>query len=391
VHTGRQFLQVPGPTNLPETVQRALSRPLLDHRGPEFAALSIEVIAGLCKVFGTTSELALFPASGTGAWEAALVNTLSPSDLVIGFEQGHFAGAWHDVARRFGLQVEVLAGDPRFPPDADALRERLAADPAHKIQAVLLVHNETSTGVCVDVGPIRAAIDDAGHEALLFVDVISSLASTSYSHDDWRVDVSIGASQKGLMLPPGLAFNAISTKALDRAGRARLPRSYWDWKPHLEAARSGWFPYTPATTLLFGLQESLRLLFEEGLDNLFTRHARHAALTRAAVHGWGLETYCADEAAHSSTVTTVLVPDTADAEELRALLRSELDLILGVGLGRLRGKAFRIGHLGSLNDLMLLGTLAGVEIGLRRLGIGVPGGLAAALDHVAEIDAPAPH
>jgi alanine-glyoxylate transaminase/serine-glyoxylate transaminase/serine-pyruvate transaminase len=380
---GRQLLQVPGPTNLPDSVQRALSRPLIDHRGPEFAEAAIEAIAGLKRIFGTESELALFPASGTGAWEAALVNTLSPGELVVGFEQGHFATAWHDVARRLGLEVEVLAGDTRVPPDPAALRERLAADRAGLVRAVLLVHNETSTGVCVDVEGIRRAIDDAGHGALLLVDVISSLASMPYRHDAWGADVSIGASQKGLMLPPGLAFNAISRKALDRAQHARLARSYWEWQPHIEAARTGWFPYTPATTLLFGLQESLKLLFEEGLDSVFARHARHAALTRTAVRGWGLETHSADERAASASVTTVVVPEGADAERLRTVVREELDLILGVGLGPLRGRAFRIGHLGSFNDLMLFGTLAGVELGLRRAGIGSPGGLAAALDTAA--------
>jgi alanine-glyoxylate transaminase/serine-glyoxylate transaminase/serine-pyruvate transaminase len=377
---GRQFLQVPGPTNLPDSVQRALSRPLLDHRGPEFAVAAIEAIAGLKRIFGTESELALFPASGTGAWEAALVNTLSPGELVVGFEQGHFATAWHEVARHLGLEVDVLAGDTRLPPDPEPLRELLGGDRTGAVKAVLLVHNETATGVRADVERIRAAIDDAGHSALLLVDVISSLASMPYRHDAWRVDVSIGASQKGLMLPPGLAFNAISQKALDRAQDARLARSYWDWQPHVEAARSGWFPYTPATTLLFGLQASLSLLFEEGLESVYARHARHAALTRTAVRGWGLETHCADESAASASVTTVIVPDGTDAERLRTVVRDDLDLILGVGLGPLRGRAFRIGHLGSFNDLMLFGTLAGVELGLRRLGIGSPGGLAAALD-----------
>jgi alanine-glyoxylate transaminase/serine-glyoxylate transaminase/serine-pyruvate transaminase len=360
-------------------VQRELSRPLLDHRGPEFAALARDVVDGVKRIFGTESELALFPSSGTGGWEAALVNTLSPGDRVVGFEQGHFATTWHAVARRLGLAVDVIPGSTRVPPDPDVLRARLEEDRARELKAVLLVHNETSTGVLADVPEIRAAIDEAEHDALLLVDVISSLASTAYGHDEWGVDVSIGASQKGLMLPPGLAFNAISSRALARNEEAGLARSYWAWQPQLAVAESGWFPYTPATNLLFGLHEALRLLSAEGLDAVYARHARLARLTRAAVRGWGLATYCAEEAAASPTITAVVLPDGADAEALRALLHDELDLVVGVGLGPLRGRAFRVGHLGSFNDLMLFGTLAGIEMGLRKLDIGRPGGVAAAL------------
>jgi alanine-glyoxylate transaminase / serine-glyoxylate transaminase / serine-pyruvate transaminase len=378
--SGRQFLQIPGPSNLPDQVQRALAQPLIDHRGPEFADLVTGIIQRLKRVFGTEADLVLFPSSGTGAWEAALVNTLSPGDLVIGFDQGHFATAWHQLAQRLGLRLEIIPGDPRVPPNADQLRERLAADPDDAIKAVLLVHNETSTGVCVDVATIRAAIDDAGHPALLFADAISSLASTNYEHDAWGVDVTIAASQKGLMLPPGLSFNAISAKALAASSSASLPRSYWDWAPQREVALTGWFPYTPPTSLLKGLNESLNLLFDEGLSNAFERHRRHGTITRAAVAGWDLKTYCRDESAASATITAVLFPDDVDAEQLRTLMLDEFDLVLGVGLGPLRGRVIRIGHLGGLNDLMLMGTLTGLELGLRTLGFAVAGGVEAAIE-----------
>lgn len=377
---GRQFLQLPGPTNLPERVQRALSRSLIDHRGPEFAQLAIRLVANLKELLNTTGKVALFPSSGTGAWEAALVNTLSPGDRVLGFTQGHFATTWHELAERLGLHVEVLQSDPRRQPDPEHLRECLDHDRAGELRAILLVHNETSTGVCVEVPAIRSAIDQAKHDALLIVDAISSFGSTPYQHDDWDVDVTVAASQKGLMLPPGLAFNAISTKALEASRSARLPRSYWDWRPHLEVAQTGWFPYTPPTTLLVALDEAITLLHEEGLENVFARHRRHAAITRTAVRGWGLDVYCNEDAAASVTVTTALFPEEIDAEAVRTFLRDELDLILGVGLGQLRGRAVRIGHLGSLNDLTLFGTLAGIELGLRAIRAGEPGGVAAALD-----------
>jgi alanine-glyoxylate transaminase / serine-glyoxylate transaminase / serine-pyruvate transaminase len=377
---GRQLLQIPGPSNLPDEIQRALAQPLIDHRGPEFADLVITSISRLKRIFGTEGDLVLFPSSGTGAWEAALVNTLSPGDLVVGFDQGHFANAWHQLAQRLGLRVEVLPTDTRLPPNPDQLRERLASDHDQTVKAVLLVHNETSTGVCVDITSIRTAIDDADHPALLLADAISSLASTNYQHDEWGIDVTIAASQKGLMLPPGLSFNAISEKALAASSTATLPRSYWDWAPHREVARTGWFPYTPPTSLLQGLHESLNLLSDEGLPNVYQRHRRHSEITRAAIAGWELETYCRDEAAASATVTAILFPEDVDAEQLRALMLERFDLVLGVGLGVLRGRVIRLGHLGSLNDLMLMGALAGVELGLRSLGFAGAGGVEAAIE-----------
>lgn len=384
---GRQLLQIPGPSNLPDEIRRALALPLIDHRGPEFAGLVTDIISRLKSVFGTEADLVLFPSSGTGASEAALVNTLSPGDLVLGFEQGHFANTWHQLARRLGLQVEVVAGDTRVAPNPDQLRERLAADTAHAVKAVLLVHNETSTGICVDVPSMRAAMDDVDHPALLVVDAISSLASTNYQHDAWRVDITIAASQKGLMLPPGLSFNAVSAKALAASSGAGFPRSYWDWASHLQVARTGWFPYTPPTPLLQGLQASLNLLFDEGLPNVFERHRRHSAIIRAAVAGWDLQTYCRDESAASATVTALLFPDDVDAEQLRRLLLERFDLVLGVGLGTLRGRTVRIGHLGSLNDLMLMGIIAGVELGLRTLGLSRGGGVDAAIERTLNVRA----
>jgi alanine-glyoxylate transaminase/serine-glyoxylate transaminase/serine-pyruvate transaminase len=377
---GRQLLQIPGPTNLPDEIQRALSRPLIDHRGPEFAELATGIFGRLKQIFGTDGDLVLFPSSGTGAWEAALVNTLSPGERVLGFEQGFFASSWHRLAERLGLRVEVLPGDARLPPSADEVCERLAQDQTGEIKAILLVHNETSTGVRVNVKSIRDAIEEADHPSLLLVDAISSLASTRYEHTEWGVDVTIAASQKGLMLPPGLSFNAISARALAASTHAKLPRSYWDWGPHCDVSATGWFPYTPPTTLLQALSQSLSLLFAEGLDNVFARHERHAAITRAAVAGWGFETYCKAEQAASATVTAVMFPANVDAEQLRKLALEEFDLVLGVGLGPLRGRAIRIGHLGSLNDPMLLGTLAALELGLRKLEIVSGGGVEAALE-----------
>jgi alanine-glyoxylate transaminase/serine-glyoxylate transaminase/serine-pyruvate transaminase len=366
---GRHFLQIPGPTNVPDRILHAIARPTIDHRGPGFQALVREVLDGLRTVFVTEGPVLIFPASGTGAWEAALVNTTSPGDRLLMYETGHFATLWLEVARRLGLAPELLPGDWRSGVDADAIAERLAADPTHEIRAVCVVHNETSTGVTSPIEPIRAAIDCVGHPALLMVDTISSLASIDYRHDAWGVDVTVAASQKGLMLPPGLGFNAVSVKALAAHESARMPRAYWDWTAMLGANRSGFFPYTPATNLLFGLQEALSLLKAEGLASVFARHARFGAATRAAVRAWGLETQCRGQDGHSDVLTGVRLPPGFDADRFRALVLERFDLSLGQGLGRLKGDMFRIGHLGDLNDLSLVGTLSGVEMGLSAFGV----------------------
>jgi alanine-glyoxylate transaminase / serine-glyoxylate transaminase / serine-pyruvate transaminase len=382
VHTGRHFLQIPGPTNVPERVLRAIAMPVIDHRGPEFAELGKEIVAGMKRVLQTEETVVVYPSSGTGAWEAALANTLSPGDAVIMFETGHFASLWRQMAERLGLAVEFVAGDWRRGVDPAQVEERLAADHAHRLKAVCVVHNETSTGVASRVAEIRAAIDRADHPALFMVDTISSLASIDYRHDAWRVDVTVAGSQKGLMLPPGLGFNAVSPKALAAAKTARLPRSYWDWGAMLETARTGFFPYTPGTSLLFGLREALTMLLdEEGLPAVLRRHARHAEATRRAVAGWGLEVLCANPREYSNSLTAVMMPDGFDADRLRQIILDAFDMSLGTGLGRLRGKVFRIGHLGHFNDLMLCGTLSGVEMGLHRAGIPHrAGGVAAALE-----------
>lgn len=377
---GRHFLQIPGPTNVPDRVLRALAAPTIDHRGPEFAAMATEVLAALRPVFGTTGPVVVYPSSGTGAWEAALVNTLGPGDRVLAYETGHFATLWRDLAVGLGLRVDLIPGDWRHAADPAVIAERLAADTTHEIRAVCVVHNETSTGVTSPIAEIRRAIDGAGHPALLLVDTVSSLGSIDHRHDEWGVDVTISCSQKGLMLPPGLGFNAVSEKALLAAENATLPRSYWDWRPVLAANERGYFPYTPATNLLFGLRESLAMLAEEGLDQVFARHRRHAEATRAAVRGWGLELLCLDERAYSASLTAVLVPDGHDADRFRALVLDRFNLSLGTGLGRLTGRVFRIGHLGDLGDVSLAGTLAGVQLGLELAGVPVdPGGINAAL------------
>ncbi len=377
--SGRHFLQIPGPTNVPDRVLRAMDRPVIDHRGPEFAALTREVMAGLKGVFGTSSPVIVFPASGSGAWEAALVNTVSPGDRVLSFDQGFFANGWASVAERLGLEVETMAQDWRRAIDAAALQERLATDDRHEIRAVLVVHNETSTGVVSDIDAIRDALDSAEHPALLLVDTVSSLGSMDYRHDEWGVDVTVAGSQKGLMLPPGLGFNAVSKKAL--GADAGLKRSYWDWQPMLTANESGFFPYTPATPLLFGLRESLAMLQEEGLDKVFARHARHAAATRSAVAAWGLHVYALEPSAASNSLTAVIVPEGVDADAVRQVILERYDLSLGTGLGQVKGKLFRIGHLGDLNDLMLAGTLCGVEMGLRAADVPFTvGGVAAAME-----------
>ena len=381
--SGRHFLQIPGPTNVPDRVLRALAAPTIDHRGPEFAALARAVLSGLKPVFRTTGPVVAFPASGTGAWEAALVNTLSPGDRVIAFDTGHFAGLWSRMAGSLGLEVDLVPGSWRRGVDPALVHERLATDRTHAVRAVMVVHNETSTGVTSDVPAIRAAVDAAGHPALLLVDTVSSLASIDYRHDEWGVDVTVSCSQKGLMLPPGLGFNALGERALAASAQAGLPRSYWDWQPMLAANADGHFPYTPPTNLLYGLREALAMLAEEGLENVLARHRRHAEATRLAVRAWGLEVLCQDPARYSSSLTAVLVGAGNDADEVRRVALERYDLSLGAGLGRLAGRVFRIGHLGALNDLMLAGTLCGIELSLARAGVGTGrGGVDAALTHL---------
>jgi len=381
--TGRHFLQIPGPTNVPERILRAMTRPTIDHRGPEFARLGLEVLKGLREVFKTSGPVVIFPASGTGAWEAAMVNTLSPGDKVLMFETGHFATLWRDMALRLGLEVDFVAGDWRHGADPAVVESSLAEDRRRRIRAVLVVHNETSTGVTSRVPEIRRSIERAGHPALLLVDTISSLGSMDYRHQEWGVDVTIAGSQKGLMLPPGLSFNAISEKALAASGSARLGKSYWDWAPMLAANQAGFFPYTPATNLLFGLREAVNMLCEEGLANVFARHVRLAEATRRSVRAWGLEIVCADPAEFSHSLTAVLLPTGHDGDRLRQLILEKFNLSLGNGLGRWQGKVFRIGHLGDFNDLMLLGTLCGVQMGLRMAGVPILNdGVGAALDYL---------
>jgi len=384
VTRGRHFLQIPGPTNVPERVLRAIARPTIDHRGPEFACLTHEVIDGLRQIFQTTSAVVVYPSSGTGAWEAALVNTLSPGDGVLMFETGHFATLWRNMAERLGLSVTFVPGDWRHGVDLDALEAALRADRGGAIKAVAVVHNETSTGVASRVSGIRARIDAADHRALLLVDTISSLASMDYRHDEWGVDVTVSCSQKGLMLPPGLGFNAISAAALARSSSARLPRAYWDWQAMLADNQAGFFPYTPSTNLLYGLREAIAMLFEEGLPAAFARHHRHAEATRRAVHAWGLELVAQDPDEYSNSLTAIVMPAGHDADVLRRVVLEQFDLSLGTGLGKLKGKSFRIGHLGDFNDLMLAGTLSGVEMGLARSGVPFGrGGVAAALEFLA--------
>jgi alanine-glyoxylate transaminase / serine-glyoxylate transaminase / serine-pyruvate transaminase len=381
VHTGRHFLQIPGPTNVPDQVLRAIATPTIDHRGPEFAALTLHLLDALKPVFATTGPVVIYPSSGTGAWEAALVNTLSPGDRVLSFETGHFATLWQDMARGLGLHVDFVPGDWRHGADPEIVEERLAADTSRSIKAVCVVHNETSTGVTSRVADIRRAIDAAGHPALLLVDTISSLGSIDYRHDEWGVDVTVAGSQKGLMLPPGLSFNAVSAKALEASRTATMPKSFWDWKPIIEANKNGFFPYTPATNLLYGLDEALRMLDAEGLPAVYARHARHARATRAAVRAWGLEVLCADEREHSGSLTAVLMPEGHDADKVREIVLERFDMSLGTGLSKLAGRVFRIGHLGHFNDLTLAGTLAGVQMGLQLAGAAIdPAGVNAALD-----------
>ena len=363
--SGRHFLQIPGPTNVPDRVLRAIDRPTMDHRGPEFGRMGLEIIEGLKYVFQTQQPVVIYPASGTGAWEAALVNCFSPGDSLLMVETGHFATLWQKMAGKLGLQVELIATDWRRGADAAVVEAKLKQDKTHAIKGVCVVHNETSTGATSRIAPIRKAIDAAGHPALFMVDTISSLASIDYRHDEWGVDVTVAGSQKGLMLPPGLSFNAVSAKARKAAQSAKLPKSYWAWDEMIAANKTGYIPYTPATNLLYGLREAIDILREEGLHGVFARHARHAEATRRAVRAWGLEILCANPEEYSNTLTAVMMPGGHDADALRRTILEAYDMSLGTGLGRLAGKVFRIGHLGDFNDLTLMGTLAGVEMGLK--------------------------
>lgn len=384
IQSGRHFLQIPGPTNVPGRVLRALSRPTIDHRGPEFSELTLEVLDGMKRIFQTSGSVVIFPASGTGAWEAALVNTLSPDDRILMFETGHFATLWRNKAVRLGLDVDFIPGDWRHGVDSAAVEEKLSADSDPQYKAVCVVHNETSTGVTTRIPEVRQAMNRSGHPALFMVDTISSLASIDYRHDVWGVDVTVGCSQKGLMLPPGLGLNAVSPKALEATRSATLPKSYWEWEPMINLNQKGFFPYTPATNLLYGLKEAIAMLEEEGLANVFARHDRHAEATRKAVRVWELEILCADPVEYSSSLTAVMMPDGHSGDAFRKTVLDHFDMSLGNGLGKVADKVFRIGHLGDFNDLMLAGTLSGVEMGFSLAGIPHrKGGVAAALDYLA--------
>lgn len=381
--SGRHFLQIPGPTNVPDRILRAMSRPTIDHRGPEFARLSLEVLEGIKRVFQTSGPVIIYPSSGTGAWEASLVNTLSPGDKILMFETGHFATLWRNIAVSFGLEVDFVPGDWRHGVDPATVEAKLTEDHHHNIKAVAVVHNETSTGITSRVPEIRKAINRAKHTALLMVDTISSLACIDYRHEEWGVDVTVGCSQKGLMLPPGLGFNAVSEKAIDASQSAKLPKSYWDWSSILKTNKAGLFPSTPATNLLYGLHEAIQILEEEGLQNVFARHDRHAEATRRAVQTWGLEILCADPNEYSSSLTAVMMPEGYSADALRKVILENFNMSLGSGLGKVADKIFRIGHLGNLNDLMLVGTLSGVEMGLSLTGIpSSRGGVTTAVDYL---------
>jgi alanine-glyoxylate transaminase/serine-glyoxylate transaminase/serine-pyruvate transaminase len=366
---GRHFLQIPGPTNVPDGVLRAIDYPTIDHRGPEFAQLGKKVLAEIKLVFQTKNPVVIYSASGTGAWEAALVNTLSPGDRVLMVETGQFATLWKKMADQLGLQAEFIPGDWRSGVDAAQVGARLAEDKAHGIKAVCVVHNETSTGVTSNIAALRRAIDAANHPALLMVDTISGLASIDYRHDEWGVDVTVSGSQKGLMLPPGLGFNAVSDKALAAQKTAKFPRTYWGWNEIIEANKAGYWPTTPSTNLLYGLSAALDQLLAEGLPNVFARHHRHGEATRAAVRAWGLEILCRNPAEYSDALTAVMMPAGMDADALRTLIHARFNMSLGTGLGKVKGKVFRIGHLGDFNDLTLMGTLSGVEMGLAEFGV----------------------
>jgi alanine-glyoxylate transaminase/serine-glyoxylate transaminase/serine-pyruvate transaminase len=377
-------LQIPGPTNVPEQVLRAMAKPTIDHRGPEFKALALEVLGGLKPVFKTAGPVVIFASSGTGAWEAGLVNTLSPGDKVLMFETGHFATLWKNMAFRLGLEVDFVPGDWRHGVDTAVVEAKLAEDKDHRIKSVMVVHNETSTGVTSRIAEIRNAINRTGHPALFMVDTISSLGSIDYRHDEWGVDVTVGCSQKGLMLPPGLGFNAISAKALAAAKTAKLPKSYWGWEEMLTANQGGFFPSSPATNLLYGLREALHLLREEGLDNVFARHIRHGEATRRAIRAWGLEILCLNPEEYSPVLTTVVMPGDKRADAYRDAVLDKFNMSLGSGLGILKDRVFRIGHLGDFNDVTLIGTLGGVEMGFALAGVPYKhGGVMAAMDYLA--------
>jgi len=392
---GHHFLQIPGPSPVPDRILRAISLPTIDHRGPEFGALGLKLLAGIKKVFKTQHPVMIYPSSGTGAWEAALVNLLSPGDHVLMYETGHFAALWAKLAGRLGLSTEIVGwqgGDSDLPDapgwrhgvQADLIAERLAADKEHRIKAVCVVHNETSTGVTSNIHSVRRAIDAAKHPALLLVDSISGLASADYRHDEWGVDVTISGSQKGLMLPPGLGFNALSPRAIDASKSARLPRSFWAWDEIIETNKTGYFPYTPSTNLLYGLSEALEMIEAEGLDNIFARHKRWSAGVRGAVDAWGLPVQCADAGLHSPILTGVILPAGIDADALRKMILERFDLSLGAGLSKLKGRTYRIGHLGNSNDLTLLATLAGCEMGMKLAGVNLAGsGTQSAMEYFA--------
>jgi len=387
---GRHFLQIPGPTPVPDRVLRAMDMPTIDHRGPEFQRLGKRVLDGMKTIFKCAGPVMIYPASGTGAWEAALANTLSAGDRVLMVETGHFATLWKTMAAKLGLAPEFIPSDWRTGANPAAIEARLKDDKARAIKAVCVVHNETSTGCISHIDEVRKAIDAAGHPALLMVDTISSLGSIDYRHDEWGVDVTVGGSQKGLMLPPGLSFNAVGDKALAAAKSAKLPRSFWSWDEMIANNKTGFFPYTPATNLLYALAEAIDMLHEEGLDNVFARHDRHAEATRRAVRGWGLEVWCREPRDYSSSLTGVLVPEGQDADAFRKTALAHFDVSLGTGLSKLAGKIFRIGHLGDTNDLTILGALAGVEMGLALAG--VPhrkGGVQAAMDYLTAAASPA--
>lgn len=386
-HTGRHFLQIPGPTNVPDRVLHATARPTIDHRGPEFGELGLRVLAGIREVFQTSGPVIIYPASGTGAWEAALMNTLQPGDGVVIYETGHFATLWAQMARELGLEVTFLEGDWRHGVDADRIGEVLEADSDHRIRAVLATHNETSTAVTSDIPRVRATIDRLGHPALLLVDTVSSLGSIDYRHEEWGVDVTVSGSQKGLMLPPGISFTAVSERAIEASRAGGMPRSYWRWGPMLDANETGFFPYTPATNLLYGLEEALAMLREEGLPQVFARHHRLAEATRRAVDAWGLELLAMVPSERSDALTAVLMPEGHDADALRAIVLERFDTSLGAGLGKVKGRVFRIGHLGHFNEPMLLGTLGAVEAGLVAAGVPFTrGGVDAAIDHLVASD-----
>ena len=387
---GRHFLQIPGPSPVPDRILRAMSYPTIDHRGAEFGVLGLKVIEGMKKIFKTEQPVIIYPASGTGAWEAALVNTLSPGDAVLMFETGQFATLWKKLADNLGLAPQFL-GLPgsegwRQGVQANMIEERLRADTGHKIKAICVVHNETSTGVTSDIPAVRRAIDAAGHPALLLVDTISGLGCTDYRHDEWGVDVTISGSQKGLMLPPGISFNAVSPKARAASKLAKLPRSFWAWDEIIEMNRTGYWPYTPNTNLLYGLSEAIDMMLEEGLDKVFARHARLAEACRRAVRGWGLDIQCADPADYSPVLTGVMMPEGIDADAVRKIIYERFDLSLGTGLGKVKGRMFRIGHLGDCNDLTLMAALAGCEMGMKLAGVTLAGsGLPAAMDYLASV------